>query len=188
MNEFTHVRMILGFILSHCLAQLLRGASKLIVHPTRSRLYWVHLLWTFYVFLDIIFFWWWEYQLYQISRWTFGMYLLVIMYIILYYILCSLLFPDDISEYQGYRDYYYARRQWFFGIVAFTYPIDALDAYIKNGAHIASMSTIHIVRTVLCTLLCLVAVYTSNERYHALLAIVLIGDIIFWIIGYNQLF
>lgn len=189
MNEFAHTRMMLGFVVSFCIAQLMRGLSRLIAHPTRSRPYVVHLLWVFYIFLDIVFFWWWEYRLSQVSHWTFPLYLLVMLYIVLYCLLCSLLFPEDIQEYQGYKGYYYARRQWFFGLLAITYPVDALDTYVKGGAHMASLNIgpDYFVRTGLYALLCLIAARVSNERYHALLAILLIGDTLAWILKYNQL-
>lgn len=182
MNEFTHIRMIMGFILSLSIAQLLRGVAKLIVHPTRSRPYWVHLLWVFYLFLTIIYFWWWEYRLHELSGWTFLSYVLVIFYIVLYYLLCSLLFPEDLSDYKDFKAYYYARRQWFFSLLAVTFLMDVADTLIKGSVYVNQLGSEYPIRIAIHFILCISAIQVRNERYHAGLVIALIAYNISWII------
>lgn len=181
MNEFTHIRMIIGFILSLSIAQLLRGVAKLIVHPTRSRPYWVHLMWVVYVFLMIIYFWWWEYRLHELARWTFLSYVLVISYIVLYYLLCSLLFPEDLSDYKDFKTYYYARRHWFFSMLAATFLMDLADTFIKGPAYFENLGPEYPIRIGIHIALCLTAIKWQNERYHAGLVTVLLGYNISWI-------
>ncbi|MFD2935194.1 hypothetical protein [Spirosoma flavum] len=181
MNEFTHIRMIMGFILSLSVAQLLRGVAKLIVHPTRSRPYWVHLMWVVYIFLAIIYFWWWEYRLHELTQWTFLSYVGVIFYIVLYYLLCSLLFPEDLSDYEGFKDYYYARRPWFFSILATTFLMDVVDTMIKGSIYFKNLGPEYPIRIGIHIVLCLLAVKWRNERYHAGLVFVLLGYNISWI-------
>ena len=48
------------------------------------------------------------------------------------FLLCTLLFPDDLAEYAGWRDYFQSRRSWFFGIMAVLYVIDFVDTLIKG--------------------------------------------------------
>jgi len=147
MNEFIHIRMIIGFILSHTIAHLLRGVAKLIVHPTRSRPYWVHLVWGANVFLTIIDFWWWEYRLRQLTEWTFLSYMAVIIYVILFYFLCALLFPEDLSDYKGFKDYYYARRTWLFSVLAATFLMDVIDTSLKGANYINHLGTEYPINT-----------------------------------------
>ena len=40
-------------------------------------------------------------------------------------LLASLLFPDDMSDYDGYEDYFLSRRRWFFGLFATTFVVVA---------------------------------------------------------------
>jgi hypothetical protein len=74
------------------LTRLLNGASQLIQHQ-RKRIYWVHLVWVLFMFLYVIAFWLWEFGLASIPAWTFPLYVFVIIYGILVYLLCALLFP-----------------------------------------------------------------------------------------------
>ena len=174
--------MIIGFILSLSIAQLLRGVAKLIVHPTRSRPYWVHLVWVFYMFLTLIYFWWWEYRLNQLPVWTFASYVLVIFYIVLFYLCCCLLFPEDLTDYSGYKEYYFARFQWFFGILSATFLIDVADTYLKGRVYLDSFGPEYPIRIAIHFILCLAAINIKNERYHAVLAIGLIVYNISWIL------
>ena len=46
-------------------------------------MYWVHLLWSLFVFLYLIHFWWWEYRLQVIPQWTFPLYFFISMYAVI---------------------------------------------------------------------------------------------------------
>jgi len=51
---------------------------------------------------------------------------------ILFYSLCTLLFPSDLKDYAGYEDYFLSRRRWFFDILAATYVADVIDTSLKG--------------------------------------------------------
>ena len=57
----------------------------------------------------------------------------------LYYLLCALLFPAKIDDYDGYADYFISRRHWFFGILAVIYAVDFIDTWIKGATYFASL-------------------------------------------------
>ena len=65
----------------------------------------------------------------------FALYLFVICYASLF---CTssptLLFPREMDDYDGYRDYFLSRRKWLFGILALTYLADVADTLIKGQA------------------------------------------------------
>lgn len=42
---FTYLRMVLSMVVSLGMARLLSGAARIVQHPGRTPLYWVHLLW-----------------------------------------------------------------------------------------------------------------------------------------------
>lgn len=107
METFGHVRMVIGFILSLSIAHLLKGTAKFIQHPGRERPYWIHLSWVGYIFILLIHFWWWEIPLHTIKQWTFPEYIFVISFITTFFLLCALLYPDDVKEYNGYQDYFF---------------------------------------------------------------------------------
>jgi hypothetical protein len=72
----------------------------------------------------VITFWWWEFGLEKLAFWNFRLYIFVALYGVLRYFFCALLVPDDLTGYTGFRDYFYSRRQWLFGVMAAMYAFD----------------------------------------------------------------
>lgn len=175
MDTFVHIKTVIGIILSISIALLLQGTVKLIQHPGRTKPYWVHLLWALYVFLILIHFWWWEYKLKQISEWIFPEYFFIIMYIMIYYVLCALLFPSDLNDYNGsFENYFYSRKKWFFGVLAFSYVADFIDTFIKGKQYLASFSWEYPIRAIAHIVLCIVAMQTNNKKFHSTIVILFI--------------
>ena len=63
----------------------------------------MHLLWALFVFLYLINFWWWEYRLHAIQQWTFPLYFFIAIYVVVLFLLCVLLFPEEMGDYDGFR-------------------------------------------------------------------------------------
>ncbi len=115
MDPFTHIKSVLAIVLGLSIAQLLQGSLNLLVHPGKKKPYWIHMLWVFYVFLTILHYWWWEYNLTAIKRWSFWEYLFVTLYIINFYAVVYILYPNNIAEYnESYEHYFYSRKKWIF--------------------------------------------------------------------------
>src|ERR1700760_2062566 len=115
---FTHVRIVLGFVVSLSVARLLSGASRFVQHPSLEKIYPVHLIWTASMLLMLVHFWWWEFWLTGVRQWNFAVYLFLFSFTVVLYLLCTLLYPDNHDEYAGFEDYFYSRRRWFFGLFA----------------------------------------------------------------------
>lgn len=124
---FSHIRVVLSMVVSLGIARLLSGVARFVQHPGRKRAYGVHLLWTLSLLLSMMHFRWWEFSLAHLPVWRFETYFFVVGYAALYYFLCAILFPDDLAEYTGYRDYFMSRRRWFFGLLATAYVVDVAD-------------------------------------------------------------
>ncbi|MCR8556589.1 hypothetical protein KXD93_03000 [Mucilaginibacter sp. BJC16-A38] len=171
MEVFQHIKTILSIILSLSIAHLLKGTVKLIQHPGREKPYWVHLLWALFVFLTLIHFWWWEYQLKNNTNWVFAEYFFVIIYITIFFVLCALLFPDDLKDYNSYQDYFYKKKSWFFGVLAVSFVADVIDTLIKGQEYFLLARWEYPVRIISHIALCLVAIKTNNKKFHAFLVI-----------------
>lgn len=171
MDIYTHIRIVIGIIIGLALTHLLRGAARLVEHPDREGVWWVHLLWVLSMFLYLVHFWWFEFELGSITQWNFLIYLFLILYSVLLYLLCALLFPEDISEYQGFRDYFLARRHWFFGVLASVFVLDFADTWLKGSAHFVTLGPEYLVRGTVFIALSLIAIFTRNVRYHAAFAV-----------------
>ena len=73
--------------------------AKFAQHPGRLKVYGVHLLWAGFMLVMLIHFWWWEFALIRLTAWHFGASAFVVGYTAVLYLLCAILFPDDIAEY-----------------------------------------------------------------------------------------
>jgi hypothetical protein len=175
---FPHIRIVMGMVIGLGVTRLLSGFARIVQHPNAHRLYVVHLGWVALMLLTLIHFWWWEFGLYGVESWTFGVYFFIFVYATLLFLLCALLFPDSMQGYLGYEDFFQSRKIWFFGLLALTYVFDVIDTLLKGEAHFARFGNEYIVRTVLFVGLCAIAAWTSDKRFHmAFVAFALIYQI-----------
>jgi hypothetical protein len=163
---FPHIRIVMGMVIGLGVTRLLSGIARIIQHPRAHRLYVAHLGWVALMLLTLIHFWWWEFGLYGIQSWTFGVYFFIFLYATLLFLLCALLFPDSMQDYAGYEDFFVSRRIWFFGLLALTYVFDVIDTLIKGKEHFANFGNEYVIRTIIFVGLCAVATWTTDKRFH----------------------
>jgi len=160
MQMFEYVIVLISIVIGLALTHLMQGVAGLIQYPSRERVWWVHLVWVAYMFLSVIFWWWWEFHLQDIKTWTFSIYLFVVCYAFYLYLICAVLFPRDLTGYEGYKDYFLARRAWFFGLLIGFAVIDIVDTWIKGPAYFASLGPIALTFNavlILCSVIGIVA-------------------------------
>jgi uncharacterized membrane protein YkvA (DUF1232 family) len=186
---FNYVMVLASVIIGLGITHLLQGVGRIIEHPRREKLYWVHLLWVAAIFLRAIFWWWFEFDLSKTPKWTFTLYLFVLAYAVLIYLWCVLLFPRDLAGYDGYKDYFYSRRRWFFGLVLLGQLVDVADTLLKGIAHFRSLGASYPIGIAVLSALLLIAMWTRSERYHSAFAIfavaylVLFPTFLFYTVG-----
>ena len=115
---FLHIRVVMGIILGLSITTVLKGLAQIIEHPQRRGCSALHLGWVAWTLISLVTFWWWEFRLIEVHRWTFETYLFVIVYCATWFLLCALLFPDDLREYGSYGNYLMQRRRWIFSVIA----------------------------------------------------------------------
>ncbi len=183
-ETFRHIRTILGMILGLGITRLLNGLVRIIQHPKQTRIYPAHIAWVIYLLLALVHFWWWELSLIELSSWKFETYLFLITYVIVLFFLSVFLFPDSLSDYTGYEDFFLSRRAWFFGFFALTMIFDLIDTLIKGREHLAMLGAEYLVRVPVYLILCGIAIYTSNRRFHKVFAVSAVVYNISWIVRY----
>ena len=177
---YLHIRVVISIIVGLCITTLLNGFARFVQHPRRANVSLLHLGWAASLLLRIIHFWWWEYRLTLVEQWTFATYFFVILYAILFYFLCTLLFPSDLMDYSGYEDYFISRRKWFFGFLAATFVADVIDTRLKGSDYLHSFGIEYPIRIAASLVLCAIAMFTRNRRLQlALLAVSLLYQVSF---------
>jgi len=171
MEMFEYVAVLTSIIIGLGIAQLLQGVTRLIQHPEQGKVYWVHLCWVIYMFLLAVFWWWWEFRLSAIETWTFALYMFVILYAVLVYLLCALLFPISFSGFDGFKGYFYSKRAWLFGLLMLTNLVDLGDTLLKGMEYFLSLGPEYISVTILKIGLAGIAMFSKNEKFHAVIAV-----------------
>ncbi|WP_331374535.1 hypothetical protein [Sinorhizobium chiapasense] len=182
---FSHIRIVMGMIISLSLARLLSGVALFVQHPGKTKVYWIHLGWVLFMFVFLLHFWWWEYYLHALAVIDFSVYLFVILYACIYFFLCVLLFPTSLDEYAGYEEYFLSRRAWFFGFLAVAFAVDLLDTGLKGKAHFESYGLEYPLRNAAYIILCIAAAWTPNRHFHA---IFLVGGLLYQLIWIYRAF
>jgi hypothetical protein len=170
---YLHVRILLGMIVGLGLTHVLRHVARIIEHPAGKPVYWIHLLWVLSVFLFLLHFWWWEFRLSAMTTWTFNLYFFFVLYALLLYLLCVFVLPENLTDYSGYREYFYSRRRWFFGALGTIYLVDLIDTLLKGQDYFAGFGLEYPIRNAAYAVCCLIAALTSRTWYHA--AFVILG-------------
>jgi hypothetical protein len=181
-DVFGHVRGLLAIVVALALTRLLSGLGRFIEHKRQKPLYLTHLLWVGIVLLSTIHFWWFELGLSFIHPIHFELFIFVCSYAFIYYLLATLLIPDNIDEYSGYEDYFLSRRSWFFILFALTMPVDLLDTLIKGKAYYQTLGLEYPIRLALVFGLSLIAAWTRNRKFQLAFALLYLIYLISWIL------
>lgn len=171
MHMFEYVIVLTSIVIGLALAHLMQGIAGVIQHPGRPRIWWVHLVWVAYMLLSTVFWWWWEFRLQLVRQWTFSIYLFVVFYAFYLYLICAMLFPRNFEGYEGYKDYFLARRYWFFGLLLGWSAIDMLDTWIKGPAYFASISVETSIGTGAIAIACIVGMIVRLGSVQAIVAV-----------------
>lgn len=165
-SVFLHLRVVIAIVVGLSITRLLSGLATFVQHPRTTRIYPTHLCWVLTMLLMVVHFWWWEFKLTEVVHWSFQLYCFVILYAVLFFLLCALLFPDSTAEYSGYESYFLSRRKWFFGILALSFCADVVDTLMKGAVHVRALGLEYPVRTALFLVLCGVAMHVKNRAFH----------------------
>ena len=179
MSQFEYVAVLISIIVGLTLAQLLRGVGLLVATEDGPRPYWVHLAWTFYAFMLTALFWWWEFRL-AAADWNLPMYIGVIFYSTLLFFLSLVLQPGRLDGINSYKEYYYARRSWIFGLIIAILLWDIVDTMMKGSDYFFKLGVEYLAINIMTITVSIMAIITPNERYHEISVVfVLIAGFVF---------
>lgn len=169
MTMFEYVMVLVSIVVGLGMTHLLQGVLDIVQERTRA--YWVHLVWVAWAFIQAIFWWWWEFRYSEVEAWTFPLFLFVIGFAFLLYLMCGLLFPKSIEKYGDFKTYFYARKAWFFSVLAAFFGVDVIDTALKGTDYFWSLGLEYLIATPLLILGFVVAAVVKSERFHQLFAV-----------------
>jgi hypothetical protein len=178
---FPHVRIVMGMVVGLGITRLLMGYAGLIQHPNRAKLSLIHLLWGFSILVELVLFWWWEFELYHVQDWNFGLFAFLIGYAVTLFLLAALLFPDKLDDYDGYGDFFFKRRHWFFAIFGLTFILDIVDTLVKGEPYFDTLGIGYVVQVPIGLVVAGIAIWSANRTYHLGLVLVHLAYQAVWI-------
>ena len=179
MGIFEYVSVLTSIIVGLGLTVLLRGVSVLIQHPDRAKADVTHLLWVLYIFQGLVWWWWFQFRL-DGAEWTSTLYLFVVLYAVISYLMCAVLFPTDIEGYDGYGDYFMSRRRWFFSLLIAAVVIDLIDTALKGAGYFASLGLEYPFAQGVQAGLYALGIFSASLRVQRLIAVVVLVYQIAW--------
>jgi hypothetical protein len=180
-DQFFHVRVIVGVVTGLSVTRLLGGLARFVQHPTTERVYPVHLGWTVFLLLAVLHFWWFEFGLSRFEGWSFPAYAFVIVYAALFFFTCVVLYPDHLDEYDGFADYFHARQDWFYGLLATLFLVDLADSALKGAAHLEALGPLYPLRQLVLAGLALAAMRVGDRRFHVAFVVLALVAQVIWI-------
>jgi len=132
MTTFEYLAVLISIIVGLGITHLLGGVARFISNPGKYKLYWVHLVWTAYVFVYLAMFWWFQLWMNRVEEWTALLYMFLVVWTVLLYVQCAVIMPRDFPDNGDFRQYFYGRRKWFLGLLLADIVFESVDAIIKE--------------------------------------------------------
>lgn len=170
MTQFEYIAVLVSVIAGLGVVHLLSGVARFISTKGEWTPYWVHLLWTWNLFHFIVFFWWFVWRWSQISEWQLLLFLFILVYAVVVYLLCAVLFPPG-EEKTDFREIYFQNRRSFFGLWIVLISLDILDTRIKMSHGLTGFGAFHVVVWSALIIGSLIASRSSSHRIHAAWAV-----------------
>jgi hypothetical protein len=165
-TQFEYVAVLVSIVTGLGIVHLLSGVTRFISTRGQWSPYWVHLLWTWNVFHYLVFFWWFVWRWTAVPEWSLSLYFFILLYAVVLYLLCAVLFPPGERE-TDFRTIYFQNRAWFFGLWTFLMLIDIVDTTLKQHYGLSGFGASDIIVWAISIAGSLVAARSRSHRVHA---------------------
>ena len=168
MSIFEYIMVLVSIIIGLGITHILKNIALLIQHKD-IKFYWIHTIWCINIFFMLVFFWWWQYNYVIIDEWTFGLYLFIIFFALIYFLLSALLFSN--REIKSYREHFYENKKWFFYLLALSIMTDYGDTALKGFEYFLDRGASYHLQVFVFTSMSIFGAKSNNEKYHGLFAV-----------------
>lgn len=167
MTEFEYLAVIVSVVVGLGVTHLLAGIGRTIHRRKDEQLDTIHVLWTAATFVILVLNWWVFFESRTMTRWSFGVFLVVVGWAVLYYLMAVILYPPDLQSGEYYGQVFEGNRNWFLsllmaslvadiGLTAIRGDLWSPPQYLPAVLHVVALSAIGLV--------------VRTRRYHLFLA------------------
>jgi hypothetical protein len=172
-SAFEYLSVLISIILALGMTRVLAGVGEMLQARIHRRVYWVHVIWIFNLFIYLVVAWWIFYRWRNQQKWTFLLFVFVLISPTVLYLASMLLFPREgtVDESVDYKAHYYANHRAFFTIFSMFPVVDIADTLLKGIPHFVALGKPYVISSMLYFIGLLTAAITQNERYHQFYAL-----------------
>lgn len=182
MSAFEYMSAFLAIILGLAVIHLLGGISLILDKRIIARLDGIHLMWVFSMFAVIMFVWWANWQLNEIEEFTPLHYVSMVLYSVVLYLMCGLLFPVRGAEVQDFAEQFELNRVQFFCLGEALVVASAIKGHVDRTVLKEPDTMERFALLGVLAVLFAIAAMTRNRAYQWTLSIAFPVLILYWII------
>lgn len=184
---FEHTAIFFSIVLSLGLVHLLGGWSLMLDARVKTRLYWVHFLWTVNLMFLIALVWFANFALSSAADIGLVHYFVLLTYSISIYLMCALMFPVRGAEITDFKQHYYANRVRFCAVGLAFVVTDGVDGWIESAVlgtplNLGQYGTLAAFGLIFTT-----GMLTKSHRFHATGAVVFFLGLLGFLMSLNGL-
>lgn len=174
MDPFEYLVVLTSIVLGLAITRVIAGIGNIIQTRRRKRSYWVHIVWMVNLLLTITIVWWVAYRWRTQERWTFFLFLWLLLTPIVLYLISALIFPDtdEAQLVTDWNAYYYEHHRDIFLLYSLVFPIDLIDTALKGFTHFRAQGPFYLVTMVMWFVLLMIAAFNHRRGYHTFLAVI----------------
>ena len=183
MTPYEYLTVFVSVVIGLAIVHLLSGVALILDTRVRERVDWIHGVWTANIFVTTLLVWWFNFGLTAVGVWTLPHFLTLVAYAVVLYLLAGLLYPVRGSEVVDFRQHFEANRPRFFLLCLAFQLVDFADVLLERNALGTAWNTLHILSLVAFGGAFVVAMRTSDRRFHGALAIAWLVVCMGWGLG-----
>ena len=171
MSAFEYFSVFMSIILGLAVVHLLGGLSLILDQRVKARLYGVHLIWVLNMFSLIIWVWWGNWQLNNIESFSPVHYVSMVLFSVVLYLMCGLLFPVKGREIEDFHQQFELNRSRFFYLGLALVVAALLKGYVDRQVLEEPDTLERLVMLAILALLFGIAARTPARIYQTALAV-----------------
>lgn len=171
MSSFEYLGILVSVVLGLALTRLITGLSVSMIRQRQVKTYWVQRAWTAGIWLYVLGIWWgmvsWDF----LPQWTYTLFLFIMLYATILFLLADSLYPHSMTPGTDLKQYFYAQRKWFFGLLALGAIVDVPETLLKASMGLRPVPGAYPLFVGPWFIMAVIGYATDNQKVHSVLAI-----------------
>ena len=116
MSRFEYLSVLISIVIALGLSEVVAGWGRILRRRRDVQFYWLHAVWSVFIVLFMIQFWWGFWNFRTIEEWSLPGLVAVVASVLLIVLAALALIPDDVPRGLDLRKHYYEQSRLFFGL------------------------------------------------------------------------